>query len=73
MPRVRPLAREDPRETEILSEIGGVLAAMKISRKDLAKLAGINPSTFNLRMKDIGSMRLSELWRIQDIRKKVLQ
>ena len=72
MPKVKALIRRDPRETEVILEILGVLAAAKIDRKELAKLTGINISTLNLRMRDVGSMRLSELWKIQDVRKRVL-
>lgn len=69
MPRVYKLAR-DPRQEEILKEIGGIMAVMKVSRAELARLAGINPSTMAAHMKDIGSMRLSELWAIQDVGKR---
>ena len=41
---------------------------LKVSQKQLAEMAGINPSTLNKRLKqDVGSMRLSELWAIEDL------
>lgn len=71
MPKVKPLTKKDPREVDVLSEIGATLATMGISQKELAIRSGINPSTLNLRMHDIRSMRLGELWSIQDLRKKM--
>ena len=70
MPRVKPLVKRSPEEVAILCEIGATLSAMRISRAELARKAHINPSTMQKRMNDIGSMRLSELWAIQDARKK---
>lgn len=62
----------DPREIQILEEIGGTMTALGVSQKELARRAKINPSTLNNRMHDIGSLRLSELWAIQDVRKRYL-
>lgn len=70
MPRVKPLIRPDPRAVAVLEEIGGTLAAMEINQNELAKRIGISPSTLSSRLKHIGDMRLSELWAIQDVRKK---
>ena len=70
MPRVRPLTKPDPRKTEVLSEIGSTLSVMGITQGELAKRSGIPESTLSKRIKDVGSMRLSELWRIQDVRRK---
>ena len=70
MPRVKPLIRPDPRAVAILEEIGGTLAVMKITQNELARRTGMSPATLSNRMKNIGDMRLSELWRIQDVRKK---
>ena len=70
MPRVRPLAKPDPRETAIREEIGSALAVMRITQNELARQTGMSPATLSNRMRDIGSMRLSELWRIQDVRKR---
>ena len=70
MPRVKPLIRPDPRAVAILEEIGGTLAAMHITQNELARRTGMSPATLSNRMKNIGDMRLSELWAIQDVRKK---
>ena len=59
MPRVKPLIKPDPRSTAVLEEIGGTMAVMKMS-----------PATLCGRMKNIGDMRLKELWAIQDVRKR---
>lgn len=70
MPRVKPIAKPDPRSVAILEEIGGTMATMRISQTELAKRAGMSQATLSGRLKNIGSMRLSELWAIQDVRKR---
>ena len=70
MPRVKPLLKPDPRQVAVLEEIGGTLAVMKITQNELARRTGMSPATLSNRMKNIGDMRLSELWAIQDVRKK---
>lgn len=71
MPRVKKLGvRADPRQTAVLAEIGGIRAALHLTQGELAEKAKIHPATLSHRMKDIGSMRLSELWAIQDIAKR---
>lgn len=68
MPKVRKLGcRPDPRETAVLSEIGGGMAALKITQGELARRAGINRQTMSNRMRNIGEMRLSELWAIRKV------
>lgn len=69
MPRVKS-PKPDPRSVAVLDEIGGTMAVMRIGQNELAKRVGISPATMSNRMKNIGEMRLSELWRIQDLRKK---
>ena len=70
MPRVKPLIKQDPRETAVLDEIGGTMAVMRITQNELARQTGMSPATLSNRLKNIGDMRLSELWRIQDVRKR---
>lgn len=70
MPRVKPLIKPDPRAIAVMEEIGGAMAVMQISQNELAKRTGISPATLSNRLKNIGDMRLSEYWRIQDIRMK---
>lgn len=67
MPKVKPLIRPDPRATAVLAEIGGGRTALRITQGEMAKRAGMEPSLLCRRMKDIGSMRLSELWALQDV------
>ena len=69
MPRVKPLA-QDPRESAVLDEMGAALASMRISKKELAKRTGIEYTKLCRRFKSVGEMRLSELWAIQDARKR---
>lgn len=74
MPRVRRLGtRADPRAVSVLSEIGGGKTALHITQSELARRAGIEPSLLSRRMKNIGEMRLSELWAIQDVIKRGLK
>lgn len=74
MPRVRRLGtRADPRAVSVLSEIGGGKTALKITQGELAKRAGMEPSLLSKRLKNIGEMRLSELWAIQDVIKRGLK
>ena len=70
MPRVKPLAKPDPRETAVREEVGATLTVMRITQNELARQTGMSPATLSNRLRDIGSMRLSELWRIQDVRKR---
>lgn len=70
MPRVKPLIKPDPRETAVREEIGSAMAAMRITQNELAKRTGISPATLSGRLKNIGDMRLRELWAIQDVRKR---
>ncbi len=66
MPRTKPLIRPDPRAVAVLTEIGGGKTALQITQGELARRAGIDPSLLCKRLKNIGEMRLSELWALQD-------
>ena len=69
MPRVKKLVRMDEREAEVRREIGAIMGEFSLSLPDLAKKSGINERTLRNRIGpkgDIGSMKLSELWMIQD-------
>ncbi len=70
MPRIKPLIKKDPRSVAVLEEIGGTMAVMGITQNELARRSGMSPATLSGRLKHIGDMRLSELWAIQDVRKK---
>lgn len=59
----------DRREKETLAMIGGIMGALRCTRADLAKMTGIKYTTLMSRIGkkgDIGSMKLSELWAIED-------
>lgn len=59
----------DRREKETLAKIGGIMGALRCTRADLAKMTGIKYTTLMSRIGkkgDIGSMKLSELWAIED-------
>lgn len=69
MPRTRRLIRMDDREVEIRRQVGAIMGEFSLSIPDLAKQSGINERTLRNRIGpkgDIGSMKLSELWMIQD-------
>jgi len=70
MPRTRPLIRFDPRETEILGEIGKLQAMAGKSYRHLCRQAGIPYNTFMLHKKNVKDMRLEELWKFRDICEK---
>lgn len=69
MPRTY-IYKPDPREIAIKEEIGGTMAVMGITQNELAKRSGMSPATLCGRLKNIGDMRLKELWAIQDVRKR---
>ena len=70
MPKVKPLVRPDPRERAIREEIGSIQGVLQINQAAMAKEIGMPNSTLSMRMKNIGTMRLSEYWAIQDMAKK---
>jgi hypothetical protein len=75
MPRVKPLGRADPREAQVRQKIGGILMALNGNSTRLAELTGIKYGTLMKRIGkggDIGSMRLSELWAIEDLEGRIL-
>ena len=69
MPRTN-LYKPDPRAIAVKEEIGGTLAVMGITQNELARRTGISPATLCGRLKNIGDMRLKELWAIQDVRRR---
>ena len=66
MPRVKPIG-VDPNELAIRTKIGGGMAAMQLTQKELAKRTGIDPATLSRRMKDVRTFRLGELWAIEKV------
>ena len=69
MPRIR----SDPREMEIRQQIGAICGGLQCSYSDLARMTGIKYRTLMNRVGDggsIGSMKLCELWAIQDAAKR---
>ena len=67
MPRVKRLA-VNPEETAIRAKIYAAMKVTGMTQSELAARTGINAATLSNRLRakgDIGSMRLSELWKIQ--------
>lgn len=69
MPRTYTI-KPDPREIAVKEEIGGTMTVLGITQNELAKRTGMSPATLSGRLKNIGDMRLRELWAIQDVRKR---
>lgn len=71
MPKVKPLARPDPRETDIRRKIGAIRGELNVSQGELARRAGIPPSTLSMYMQPgcVGNMRLKDLWALEDVLK----
>lgn len=58
---------------ETLARIGGMMCALKIDALELSRISGINYKTLMRRIGkggNIGSMRLYELWAIEEAAKK---
>lgn len=70
MPRTRTLIRSDPRETELLGEIGRAQSMTKKSYRYLCKRAGIEYATFMAHKQNIKNMRYGELWAFLDACKR---
>lgn len=70
MPRTRTLIRSDPRETELLGEIGRAQSMTKKSYRYLCKRAGLSYATFMSHKKNIRNMRHGELWAFLDACKR---
>ena len=68
--RVKPLIRPDPRETELLGEIGRAQSMTKKSYRYLCKRAGLSYATFMSHKKNIRNMRHGELWAFLDACKR---
>jgi hypothetical protein len=73
MGRVKPLIRPDPRETELLGEIGRAQSMTKKSYRYLCKRAGLSYATFMSHKKNIRNMRHGELWAFLDACKREME
>ena len=73
MPRTRTLIRSDPRETELLGEIGRAQSMTKKFYRYLCKRAGLEYGTFMAHKVDIENMRCGELWKFRDICEKEMK
>lgn len=70
MPRVRPLtpvSRSDVEQDALLTWLRVGLARTNMRRVDLCKLTGITEGTMKNRFRNPGSMKLSELWKIEEV------
>lgn len=73
MPKVKPLAREDPRATQTRELIGAIKGKLRITDTEISRRTGIPKSTLSRlvgKRGNIGEMRLSQLWAIQDLDKE---
>lgn len=70
MGRIKPLIRPDPRETELLGEIGRAQSMTKKSYRYLCKRAGLSYATFMSHKQNIRNMRHGELWAFLDACKR---
>ena len=70
MPKVRPLIRPDPRETELLGEIGRLQAMSGKSYRYLCDRAGLEYKTFMAHKANVKQMRYSEFWKFADVCRK---
>lgn len=61
MPRVK--SYEDPRETALKNELGALV--FRIGRQELSKRSGIPYSTLCSKLRKVGTLTLSEYWRLQ--------
>ena len=72
MPKVKPLIRPDPRETELLKQIEGMAAATGKSYRQICQKAGIEYGTFMLHKQNVRQMRFGELWAFTDACRRLL-
>lgn len=70
MPKVKPLIRPDPREMDMLREIGAMVAATGKSYRQICQQAGIEYATFMLHRQNVKNMRFGELWAFMDACRK---
>lgn len=70
MPKVKPLIRPDPREVELLGEIGKLQSMTGRSYKYLCQKAGIEYKTFMAHKDNVKQMRFSEFWKFSDVCKR---
>lgn len=72
MPKVKKLCvtRPDPRETELLGEIGRAQGVTGKSYRYLCDKARISYTTFMAHKQSIKSMRFGELWAFMDACKR---
>ena len=70
MPKVRQFTSYDPLEADIRAEIAAGLARMQITQRELARRSGIDHTKLSRRLRNVGDMRLSELWAIRKVFRK---
>ena len=56
----------DKHRKETLAMIGGIMGALQINHRELSRITGIPYRTLMRRMEKIGTMKLCELWAIED-------
>ena len=73
MARVKPLIRPDPRESQLLGEIGKAQSMTKKSYRYLCEKAGVTYGTFMAHRKNVKNMRYGELWAFFDACRKEIE
>lgn len=68
MPRLK--TKDPPELIALRTEIAAGMAFLGINRTELARRSHINYNTLSLRMRDLGSLRMSELWAIRQVFKR---
>lgn len=61
-----PRLQKNPHEAEARKTIGAVMGELQINHRELSRITGIPYRTLMRRMEKIGTMKLCELWAIED-------
>ena len=72
MPKVSRLIKQDPREIELLRELGAAQAATGLSCREICRRAGIKYDTFIHHRRNPGQMRFFERWAFLDTCEKLI-
>lgn len=68
MPRLK--SKDPPELIALRTEIAAGMAYLNINRTELARRSRINYNTLSAHLRDLGSLRMSELWAIRQVFKR---